>query len=322
MKRRKFITVVGGALAGPSAARAQQPKRIARVGLFAPPPRNAEIEAFLSGLRDLGWIEGKNVHVEYRDADGDDSRLPALAAELVALDIDVLATATTPGILAAHRATTTIPTVQITGPDLVAMGLAQSLAHPGGNITGQTFFATELSAKRVEILASLAPSMRRAGVLVLRGNPLNDGWLDAMSTTARKLNVTLQTIELDASGGLERALSAALSVPMDGLVITDTNLFLTNPSIVAAIVEKRGLPSIAAPMIAAKGALLGYGVDFTAMFRHAAVFVDKVLKGARPADLPIEQATTFKTIVNLKTARALGIEVPQLLLARADEVIE
>ena len=323
MKRRKFITVAGGALAAPSAARAQQPKRIARVGLFAPPPRNAEIEAFLAGFGELGWIEGKNVHVEYRDADGDDSRLPALAAELVALDVDVLVTSTTAGILAAHRATTTIPTVQIVGPDLVAMGLAKSLAHPGGNITGQTYFATELSAKRLEILASLAPSMRRAGVLVLRGNPLNDGWLGAMTPAAQKLGVALQKIEFDAAPeGLERALSAALAVPMDGLVITDTNLFLTNPSIVAGIVEKRGLPSIAAPMIAAKGALLGYGVDFTAMFRHAAVFVDKVLKGARPADLPIEQATTFKTIVNLKTARALGIEVPQLLLARADEVIE
>ena len=169
MKRREFITVVGGALAWPLVARAQEAKRIARIGLFLPPPRNLEVEAFLAGLRDLGWVEGENVHVEYRDAAGDDGRLPALAAELVALDVDVLVTATFPGILAAHRATTMIPTVMIVGPDLVTIGLAASMAHPGGNITGQTFFLTELAAKRLEILASLAPSMTRAGVLMQRG---------------------------------------------------------------------------------------------------------------------------------------------------------
>ena len=169
MKRREFITVVGGALAWPLVARAQEAKRIARIGLFLPTPRNLEVEAFLAGLRDLGWVEGENVHVEYRDAAGDDGRLPALAAELVALDVDVLVTATFPGILAAHRATTMIPTVMIVGPDLVTIGLAASMAHPGGNITGQTFFLTELAAKRLEILASLAPSMTRAGVLMQRG---------------------------------------------------------------------------------------------------------------------------------------------------------
>lgn len=322
MQRRKLITLVVGALAGPSAARAQQTKRIARIGLFLPPPRNAEVDAFIEGLRDLGWVEGKSMHLEYRDAGGDDSRLPALAAELVALNVDVLVTATTAGILAAHRATTTIPTVMLSGYDLVSLGLAKSLAHPGGNITGLTFFVTELVVKRLEILKNLAPSTTRAGVLLVRGSPQNNGIMTAMTAAAQALKVELRPIEVDALGDLESTLSASGTLPMDGLVITDTNLFLTNAAAVAAIVAQHRLLSVAAPVIASQGALLGYGVDFTAMFRHGAVLVDKILKGARPADIPIEQPTKFKTLVNLKTARALGVDVPQTLLAGADELID
>lgn len=323
MKRREFITLVGGALAWPMLARAQQAKRIARIGLFLPPPRNLEVDAFLGGLRDLGWVEGENVHVEYRDAGGDDSRLPALAGELVALDVDVLVTATTAGILAAHRATTRIPTVMVVGPDLVTLGLAASLAHPGGNITGQTFFLTELAAKRLEILASLAPSMTRVGVLLQRGAPQNDSTISAMTSAAQALKMELRPIEVGVPGDLESALSVVGSTPMDGLVITDTNVFLTNQSVVAAIVDKCRVPSIAAPIVASRGAaLVGYGVDFTAMFRRATVFVDKILRGANPADIPIEQPTQFKTVINQKTAKALGVEIPTSLLLRADEVIE
>jgi putative ABC transport system substrate-binding protein len=323
MKRREFMTLVGGALALPMVARAQQVKRIARIGLFLPPPRNLEVDAFLGGLRDLGWVEGENVHVEYRDAGGDDSRLPALAAELVALDVDVLATATFPGILAAHQATTKIPTVMIVGPDLVPIGLAASMAHPGGNITGQTFFLTELAAKRLEILASLAPSITRAGVLMQRGNPLNNSTMSAMTTAAQALKIELRPIEVGIPGDLESALSVVGSTPMDGLVITDANAFVTNSSLVAAIVDKCRVPSVAAPVVASRGAaLVGYGVDFTAIFRRATVFVDKILKGANPADVPIEQPTQFKTVINLKTAKALGVQIPPSLLVRADEVIE
>jgi len=321
MKRREFITLAGGALAWPLAARAQQAKRIARIGLFLPPPRNLEVETFLAGLRDLGWVEGDNIHVEYRDADGDNDRLPALATELVALDVDVLVTATTTGILAAHRATTKIPTVMIVGPDLVTLGLAASMAHPGGNITGQTFFLTELAAKRLEILVSLTPSITRAGVLLQRGNPLNNITMSAMTTAAPALKVELLPIEVDSD--LESALSVVDATHMDGLVITDANVFLTNQSLISAIVEKCRVPSVAAPIVAARGAaLVGYGVDFTAMFRRSTVFVDKILKGANPADIPIEQPTQFKTIINLKTAKALGVEIPPAVLLRADEVIE
>lgn len=322
MKRRKLSTLVIGAVAAPSAARAQLPKRTARIGLFLPPPRNAEVDAFIEGLRDLGWVEGKSMHLEYRDAGGDDSRLPALATELVALNVDVLVTATTAGILAAHRATTTIPTVMLSGYDLVSLGLAKSLAHPGGNITGLTFFVTELVVKRLEILKNLAPSAARVGLLLLRGSPQNGGIMTAMTTAAQALSIELRPIEVDALGDLESALSADGALRIDGLVITDTNLFLTNASSVAAAVARHRLPSVAAPMIASKGALLGYGVDFTAMFRHGAVLVDRILKGAAPSEIPIEQPTKFKTVVNLKTARALGVEMPPTLLASADELVE
>lgn len=323
MKRREFMTLVGGALALPMVARAQQAKRMARIGLFLPPPRNLEVEAFFGGLRDLGWVEGENVHVEYRDAGGDDSRLPALAAELIARDVDVLVTATFPGILAAHQATTKIPTVMIVGPDLVAIGLAASMARPGGNITGQTFFLTELAAKRLEILAGLAPAMTRAGVLMQRGNPLNNSTMSVMSTAAQALKMYLVPIEIDVPGDLESALSLVGSTRMDGLVITDANAFLTNTPMIAAIVDKCRVPSVAAPIVASRAAaLVGYGVDFTAMFRHAAVFVDKILKGANPAEIPIEQPTQFKTVINRKTAKALGVEIPPSMLVRADDVIE
>jgi putative tryptophan/tyrosine transport system substrate-binding protein len=270
MKRREFITLVGGALAWPLVAGAEPGKRIARIGLFLPPPRNLEVEAFLAGLRDLGWVEGDNIRVEYRDADGDNDRLPALATELVALDVDVLVTATTPGILAAHRATTRIPTVMIAGPDLVTLGLAASMAHPGGNITGQTQFVVELAARRLEILASLVPSMTRAGVLMQRGNPLNNDTMNAITTVAQALKVELRPIEVSVPGNLESALSAVGSTSMDGLLITEANAFITNSSLVAAIVDTCRVPSIAAPILASRGAaLVGYGVDFTAMFAAA-----------------------------------------------------
>jgi len=322
MRRRDFIGLLGGAAAWPCKVRAQQTKRNPQLGLFLSFARNSSGDEFLGGLRDLGWVENESIHVEYRSADGDDGRLPALAAELVALDVDVLATAGTPGAYAAHRATTKIPIVLISASDVVATGLVGSLAHPGGNITGQTFFAPELLAKRLEFLKAAAPSATRAAVLLVRSVPSNAYAISVVETTAKMLNMTLRPIEVGGLDELEGAFSTADSASVGGVVITDHPLFLTNAAVVAAFVEKRGLPAIGSPMIATGGGLIGYGVDFGLMFRHAAVFVDKILKGAKPGDIPIEQATKFKMVVNLKTAKALGIDIPSILLASADEVIE
>ena len=321
MRRREALGVLAAAASWPLAARAQ-PKRIPRVGLFVPPPRNSDVDEFLAGLRDLGWVEGDNVHVEYRDAGGDDSKLPALAAELIALDVDVLVTIPTLGVLAAHRATTTIPIVAIAAGDLVGMGLAESLAHPGGNVTGQTFFAPELHAKRLELLKTAIPSMTCAGVLMIGGAQPNAYVMSAIEEAAKALKLALRGIEVGGLGAVEGALAAVGPDPIGGIVILDHPQFLTNPSKLAAILEQRALSSVAAPVIAAHGGLLGYGVDIPAMFRHAAVFVDKILRGAKPGDIPIERTTRFTTVVNLKTAKALGLEIPQTLLAGADEVIE
>jgi putative tryptophan/tyrosine transport system substrate-binding protein len=322
MRRREFMRLLGGAAALPLVARAQQPKRIPQIGLFLPPPRNSDVDEFLAGLRDFGWIEGETIHLEYRDAGGDDSRMPALAAELVAMNVAVLATAGTPGIYAAHRATTTIPIVAISGPDLVAMGLAASLSRPGGNITGQFQYSQGLYAKRLGILKNAIPSMTLTGALMVRGWQSNALAMSAMGDAARTLKLVLRRIEVGGLGEIEGALSDAGADPLGGVAISDHPLFITNPSEVAVILQKHGLPSIAAPVIAAHGALLGYGVDYGAVFRHAAFFVDKILKGAKPSDIPIEQTTKFRTVVNLKTAKAIGVEIPPLLLAAADEVIE
>ena len=320
MRRRAFLGLVGGAAAWPLAARAQGKERVALIGYLSLVPAIGP-PAFLQALRDLGYIEGKNLRIEFRSAEEDEARLPGLAAELVELKVDLIVTYG-PGVFAARRATRTIPIVMATAGDVVATGVVDSLAHPGGNVTGLTFFYPELMAKRLAFLKEAAPSMTRAGVLFMHDSPSNANVMSVMERSAQALKLAVQPVEVSSLGDLEGALSVTGSDSIGGIVIADHPLFLTNPSVVAAIAQKRGLPSIAAPIIAAHGGLIGYGVDFNAMFRRAAVFVDKILKGANPGDIPIEQATKFDTIVNLKTAKALGVEIPAMLLASADEVIE
>jgi putative ABC transport system substrate-binding protein len=202
------------------------------------------------------------------------------------------------------------------------MGLVASLAHPGGNITGQTFLVPELVAKRLQFLEQIVPSMTRAGVLLMRNSQSNANMLGVLGVAATALKVELRPIEIAEAGELEGAISAAVDEKIGGLVSTDQALFIGNAAAIAAIAQKRGLPSIGGLLYARNDGLMGYGVDILPMFLHAAVFVDKILKGEKPGDIPIEQATKFQTIVNLKTAKALGVEIPPLLLASADEVIE
>jgi putative tryptophan/tyrosine transport system substrate-binding protein len=323
--RREFIAGLGGSVATwPLAARAQQPERLARIGYLSlgSSPLNAYDNAFLAGLRDLGYVEGKNLHIEYRFAEGDQDRLAGLLAELVDLKVDVIATYAT-GVYAAKRATTTIPIVMAVAADVVAMGVVDSLAHPGGNITGSTFFYPELMAKRLELLKTVAPSMTRVGVLLPR-SPANAGVLDVMGATAKALQMGLQPTEVTgpAPSEFERVFSAWADAQIEGFVASDHALISLNTDVVAALAAQHRLPSIGPLELPASGGLMGYGVNYIEIFRRAAYFVDKILKGAKSGDIPIEQPTRFKLVLNLKTAKALGLTIPDKLLAIADDVIE
>jgi len=326
MRRRNFITLLGGAAAWPLAARAQQPNQIARIGYLSQESAafdrsHGDSAAFRDALGDLGYVEGRNLHIEFRYADADLDRLPALAAELVGLNVDIIVTYSV-GTFAARRVTTTIPIVQAVGGDLVAAGFAGSLAHPAGNVTGLTFFLSELMAKRLELLKEIRPSMTRAGVLVVRNHPSTLGILEAMGSTAQALNVAIQPIEVSEPGEFDNALSAWVDRQVDGFVMQDHGLMLANSNAIAALAVRDRLLSIGPLELPTSGGLFGYGVRFSDFFRRTASLVDKILKGTKPGDIPIEQAVTFKSIVNLKTAKMLGIDMPTSILLRADEVIE
>jgi putative tryptophan/tyrosine transport system substrate-binding protein len=326
MRRREFIALLGGATAWPLAARAQQPERMRRIGYLSQESAafdrsHGDSAAFRSALRDLGYVEGRNLHIEFRYAEADLDRLPALAAELVGLNVDIIVTYSV-GTFAARRVTTTIPIVQAVGSDIVDAGFAGSFARPGGNVTGSTFFLSELMAKRLELLKEIRPSMTRAGVLVVRNHPSTPGILEAMGSTAQALNVGIQPIEVGEPGEFDGALSAWVGRQADGFVMQDHGFFLANVDAIAALAARHRLLSIGPLELPASGGLFGYGVKFSDFFRRAAYFVDKIINGTKPGDIPIERATKFKSVVNLKTARTLGIDMPTSILLRADEVIE
>jgi putative ABC transport system substrate-binding protein len=324
VKRREFIRLLGGAAAWPISTWAQQAGRVARIGYldFASPSISASyITVFREGLRNLGYVEGENLQIEFRFAEGNNDLLPGLAIELVRLNVDVIVTYAT-GVPAAQHATSTTPIIMATYSDAVVAGIVASIANPGGNVTGSTFFNPELMAKRLELLKEIATSMARAGVLLFRGSAMNRPMLEAMEHTAKALGVDLQPIEVDRPTDLEGAFSLFANQQVDGLVVGDHVFFRINARPINVLAEKHRLPSIGRLELATAGGLMAYGVDFLDQFRRAAVFVDKILKGTKPREIPVEQATKFITIVNLKTAKALGLTVPDALLARADEVIE
>jgi len=320
MRRRDLITLVGAsAVAWPLAARAQQPDRLRRIGILGDRSLDKVLDAFLAGLRELGYVEGKNLHIEFRFAEGDDDRLPRLATELVALNVDVIVT-WGKGTYAAHRATATIPIVMAAAADVVAMGIVASLAHPGGNITGLTLFVPEIMAKRLELLKEVVPPMARSGVLLRRNTPSTGNILEVMEVTAKELRVELQPIEVGGPEEFESAFSALTDKQTNAIIVQDLLTF--DAAAIAALAAKHRLPSIGPVELPASGGLMAYGVNFPDMFHRAAYFVDKILKGTKPGDIPIEQATKFKLVLNLKTAKVLGLTVPPILLATADEVIE
>jgi putative ABC transport system substrate-binding protein len=326
MDRRTFIGILSCALiAATRAAVAQQSARTYRIGFLGIPSaaQNASRTAALrSGLRDLGYVEGKNLTIEFRWADGDESRLPELAKELVRLNVDVLVTHSTAGGLAAKRATQTIPIVMAVTGDAVAAGLAASLSHPGGNVTGSTILIPELNVKRLELLKAALPRANRVALVLLQGSPANELMLRLMESGARSLDLALQSFTVTGPGALGSVFSDIAKANVDSVLVFEEPIFVVNARAVAAAATERRLPLFGFEEIADAGGLIGYGVDLLEVIRHAAVFVDTILKGARPADIPFEQASKFKLAINLRTAKALGISIPQSLLLRADEVIQ
>ena len=326
MERRRFLAMVGGSLlAAPLAAQAQQPGKGYRIGYLGATTASSyarHVEALRLGLRDLGYVEGKNLTIEYRWAEDKYDRLPDLAAELVRLKVDVIVTHTTPGTLAAKHATTTIPIVMAISGDAVATGLVASIARPGGNITGSSFFFPELNAKRLELLTEARPTARRMAALVNPINPAHALALKARESLAAALKVELEVVEVRAPQDVSDIFSAMVKRRVEAISVLDDPMLIANARQIADLAVSTRLPTIGFREIVDAGGLIAYSVDFPAAWRRAAGFVDQILKGAKPADLPVEQPTKFDLVINLKTAKALGLTIPPSLLQRADQVID
>jgi putative ABC transport system substrate-binding protein len=280
--------------------------RIGFLGTASASAQAKRVEALRAGLRDLGYVEGKNIVIEFRWAEGRSDRLQDLAAELVRLKVDVLVTGGTPGILAAKQATRTIPIVMAGSGDAVATGLVASLARPGGNITGSTDSIPELMAKLLELLKEIMPRTRRVAVLIAPSNPSRASVFKAMKGTAGSLKVELQEFETRDPSEFESAFSRMAKSRVDAVVVTTDYLFNDNVTAIADLAAKKRLPSAGAKAFAEAGGLIGYGLNFSDMYRRAAYFVDRILKGVKPEDLPVQQPTKFELVINLKTAKTFS----------------
>jgi putative ABC transport system substrate-binding protein len=328
MERRTFMAMLtGGLLAAPLAAEAQQAPKIARIGYLAPNlAASSHLPgAFRHGLRDLGYVEGRNVVIEYRDAEGKFERLPALAAELVALKVDVIVAGGTPAALAAKQATETLPVVFAGPGDPVTSGLVTSLGRPGGNVTGLSSFAPELVGKCLEQLTQAVPRVSRVAALWQPGGlgeRTDKDVLKEAEAAARALRVRLQFVEARGPENFDRAFSEMTRARAGALTVLPGSMFVNERRRLVDLAAKHRLPT-AFPWREGvdAGGLMSYGPDFADLFRRAATYVDKILKGAKPADLPVEQPTKFELVINLKTAKALGLTIPPSLLQRADEII-
>jgi putative tryptophan/tyrosine transport system substrate-binding protein len=326
MKRREFITLLGGAVTWPLAARAQQPaERVPRVGFLGSATAAGStkaIDALRMGLREFGYVEGRNIVIEFRWAEEKYDRLPQLVRELIATRVDLLITHGTPGTRAAKQATSTIPIVMAISGDAVATGLVSSLARPEANVTGSTFFLPELNGKRLQVLKEACPSISHPTALSNPDNPVSRPIIPAMQSAATRLSLTLGVARAQGPNEFDRAFEAMAGGDVDSVVVTEDGEFAPSFATIAALALQKRLPSIGAMEYGEAGGLIGYGANILALYRRAAYFVNRILKGANPADLPVEQPTRFKLIVNLRTAKTLGLRFPPTLFARADEVIE
>jgi len=326
MKRRHFIKLVGGmAMACPFVLHAQPLARVARIGFLGSASASGSaksVEALRTGLRDLGYVEGKNVVTEFRWAEGRYDRLSALVTDLIRLKVDLIVTHGTPGTRAAKKATSTIPIVMAISGDAIATGLVTSLARPEANVTGSTFFIPQLNAKRLELVKEVCPYVARVAALSNPNNPVSKPIIPAMQAAATPLKLDFDIAEAQGPGEFDRAFASMAKRGVDAVVITEDGEFAASFGAIAALALANKLASIGAQEYAKAGGLIGYGVDLLGLYRRAAYFIDKILKGSRPADLPIEQPTRFELVINIKTAKTLGLEIAPAMLARADEAIE
>jgi len=322
MRRREFIVTLGGAASWPLAARAQHAGKMWRIAFITHAP-NPDYDELFENLRGFGYVEGQNIIVERRYAQGKAEKFQEFAAEMVRLKVDLIITNTTPAALAAKNLTTTIPIVIPTAIDPVGTGLIASLARPGGNITGGAILTGELAAKRLELLKEVVSSLSRTAVLWNSANPANAlAWRETQGA-ARALGVTLQSHEVQSPQDFEIAFARMAEERSDALFVLDDAMTMQYRKEIAEFAIQKRLPSVFATKDRVKaGGLMSYGPQYSEMMRRAASLVDKILRGAEPANLPMEQPTTFELVINLKTAKAIGLTVPPPLLTRADEVIE
>ena len=326
MKRREFITLLGGtAVAWPLAARAQQPPKLPTIGFLGqstPVIESRRLAAFLKRLRELGWIEGRTVAIEYRWAEGRSERAAEIAAEFVRLNVDLIFAGGTEQVLAAKKATAVIPIVFPVAADPVSTGIVASLARPGGNVTGLSTLATDLAVKRLEILRDIFPGLGRLAVMANVGAPGAVLQMHEFNAAARSLGLEVVPLEIRRTEDIAPALES-LKGRADALYVAGDALVNLNQIRINTFALVARLPTIYVQReFVEAGGLMSYGPNFLDLHRRAAEYVDKVLRGANPADLPVEQSTRFELVINLVTARALGLTVPPTLLARADEVIE
>jgi putative ABC transport system substrate-binding protein len=332
VRRREFVTLLGGAAAAsvawPLVARAQQPERMRRIGVLLnlaadDPEIRARLDAFLQGLQELRWSEGRNLQIDYRWGVGDTDRHRINAAELVALAPDVILAHGSTIMGPLQRATRTVPIVFVSVSDPVAGGFVASLARPGGNATGFTTFEYGMSAKWLELLRQIAPRVKRAAVIRDPGQVSGGGQLGAMQAVAPSFGVELSLVDVRDAGEIERAVTAFARQPNGGLIVTTTALAQIHRDVIVTLAARHRLPAVYPyRLFVTGGGLISYGPDTIDQYRRAAGYVDRILKGEKPADLAVQAPTKYELAINLKTAKTLGLDVPPTLLARADEVIE
>ena len=327
MKRREFVTLLGGAAAWPLAARAQQGERMRRIGVLLnlaadDPMGQARVAAFVQGLKAAGWSYGRNLRIDTRWAASDPDNFRKYAAELIALGPDVVLASTTPAVLQLQQASRTVPIVFVSVIDPVGSGLITSMARPGGNITGFVAFEYALAVKWLELLKEIAPDVKRAAVLRDPSVAAGIGQFAAIQAVG-SVGMELSAIDLRDAGEIERAIADFARRPNGGLIVTASQFGTNNPGPLVALAARHKLPSVYSfGYFASAGGLICYGPDQLDEYSRAAAYVDRILKGEKPADLPVQAPTKYQLAINLKTAKALGLTVPPALLARADDVIE